>query len=179
MHVWKSLLFNREIPFEKLFSKLLLNFPNLTHFFRLKQADRFCDSSFKQKQLWELLDKRRQQKVYQNQTVCRGMNVLIVGAGPCGLRAAIECALLGAQVVVVDSRDKFTRNNVLHLWKFVIEDLRGLGAKIFMPKFCTGSIEHIVSLTDFKILISVPLLGHPQTSVHFTQNRSCSWCSIL
>ena len=72
-------------------------------------------------------------------------DVLIVGAGPCGLRSAIECALLGAHVVVVDSRDKFTRNNVLHLWKFVIEDLRSLGAKIFMPKFCTGSIEHIVS----------------------------------
>jgi hypothetical protein len=119
---------------------------------KLKEADRFCDSSFKQKQLWGHLDKRRQQKVYQNQTVCRGMNVLIVGAGPCGLRAAIECALLGAHVVVIDSRDKFTRNNVLHLWKFVIEDLRMLGAKVFYPKFCTGSIEHICEfLINFNI----------------------------
>ncbi|KAI6184711.1 F-actin monooxygenase [Aphelenchoides bicaudatus] len=125
---------------------------------KLKQADRFCDSSFKQKQLWDLLDKRRDQKVYQNQTVCRGMNVLIVGAGPCGLRAAIECALLGAQVIVVDSRDKFTRNNVLHLWKFVIEDLRGLGAKLFFPKFCTGSIEHIAIRRLQFILLKVALV---------------------
>lgn len=77
------------------------------------------------------------------------MNVLIVGGGPCGLRAAIECAMLGAHVVVAESRDKFTRNNVLHLWQFVIHDLKALGAKVFMPKFCTGSIEHICKFTIF------------------------------
>ncbi|KAI6238074.1 F-actin monooxygenase [Aphelenchoides fujianensis] len=110
---------------------------------KLKHADRFRDRSSRQRQLWELLDKRREQKVYQNQSVCRGLNVLVVGAGPCGLRAAIECALLGANVVVAESRDKFTRNNVLHLWKFVIEDLKSLGAKLFMPRFCTGDIDHI------------------------------------
>lgn len=83
------------------------------------------------------------------------MNVLVVGAGPCGLRMAIEGALLGANVVVVDGRDKFTRNNVVHLWKFVIEDLKGLGAKIFFPKFCTGSIEHICEF--FKIMLKTDL----------------------
>lgn len=102
--------------------------------FRLKQADRY--TNFKQKQLWDLLDKRRQQKIYENQSVCRGMNVLIIGAGPCGLRTAIELVMLGAHVVVVDSRDKFTRNNVLHLWKFVIEDLRNLGAKVVSINMC-------------------------------------------
>lgn len=43
---------------------------------------------------------------------------------PCGLRAAIECALLGSRVVVLEQRDKFSRNNVLHLWEFVIADLK-------------------------------------------------------
>ncbi|KAI6196371.1 hypothetical protein M3Y94_01100900 [Aphelenchoides besseyi] len=125
---------------------------------KLKLADRFCEKSSKPRQLWELLDKRREQKVYQNQNVCRDMNVLIVGGGPCGLRTAIECALLGANVVVAEGRDKFTRNNVLHLWKFVIEDLKALGAKIFMPRFCTGSIEHICIRKLQFILLKVALV---------------------
>lgn len=68
---------------------------------------------------------------------------LIIGAGPCGLRAAIELAFLGARVVLVEKRDAFSRNNVLHLWPFTIQDLRGLGAKKFYGKFCAGAIDHI------------------------------------
>ncbi|KAE9551592.1 hypothetical protein FO519_005199 [Halicephalobus sp. NKZ332] len=97
----------------------------------------------KAQKLWSLLDKRRNHGEYLKQSPCSKMNVLVIGAGPCGLRAAIEAALLGAKVVVVEQRDKFSRNNVLHLWEFVIQDLKSLGAKIFYPKFCTGSIEHI------------------------------------
>lgn len=69
--------------------------------------------------------------------------ILIIGAGPCGLRTAIECSLLGAKVIVVERREDFTRNNVLHLWPFVIKDLKQLGAKILYPKFCLGNINHI------------------------------------
>ena len=56
---------------------------------------------------------------------------------------AIEGALLGARVVVVEMRDYITRNNVLKLWPFVIDDLKALGAKVFYPQFCTGSLDHI------------------------------------
>lgn len=59
------------------------------------------------------------------------------------MRTAIEAQLLGAKVVVVEKRDRFSRNNVLHLWPFVIHDLRALGAKKFFGKFCAGSIDHI------------------------------------
>ncbi|ESN92086.1 hypothetical protein HELRODRAFT_184518, partial [Helobdella robusta] len=69
--------------------------------------------------------------------------VFIIGCGPCGLRMAIESALLGCQVTVVDKRDGFTRNNVLHLWTFLIHDLKSLAAKQFFGKFCSGSIDHI------------------------------------
>ena len=69
--------------------------------------------------------------------------MLIIGSGPCGLRTAIEVALLGAKAVVVEKRDRFSRNNVLHLWPFLITDLKNLGAKKFFGKFCAGSIEHI------------------------------------
>lgn len=68
---------------------------------------------------------------------------LVVGAGPCGLRAAVELALLGARVVLVEKRTKFSRHNVLHLWPFTIHDLRALGAKKFYGRFCTGTLDHI------------------------------------
>ena len=42
-----------------------------------------------------------------------------------------------------EKRRSFTRNNVLHIWPFVIEDLKMLGCKVFFPKFCTGSMNHI------------------------------------
>ena len=69
--------------------------------------------------------------------------VLIIGAGPCGLRMAVEAALLGAKVTVVEMRDYIARNNVLHLWPLVIHDLKALGARVFSPKFCSGSVEHV------------------------------------
>lgn len=47
------------------------------------------------------------------------------------------------QQVIIEKRDRMSRNNVLHLWPFVIQDLRALGAKKFFGKFCAGSIDHI------------------------------------
>lgn len=46
-------------------------------------------------------------------------------------------------MVVIEKRDSFSRNNVLHLWPYTIHDLRGLGAKKFYGKFCAGAIDHI------------------------------------
>jgi len=74
------------------------------------------------------------------------LQVLIIGAGPCGLRIAIECAFLGARAVIVEKRDRFSRNNVLHLWPYLITDLKNLGAKMFFGKFCAGAIDHISEL---------------------------------
>lgn len=59
------------------------------------------------------------------------------------MRVAIETALLGARVLVVEKRESFSRNNVLHLWPFLIADLKALGAKKFCGKFCAGAIDHI------------------------------------
>ena len=74
--------------------------------------------------------------------------VIIIGGGICGLRVAIETALLGARTVVVEKRDRFSRNNVLHLWPFLITDLKNLGAKKFYGKFCAGAIDHISKLSN-------------------------------
>jgi len=99
-------------------------------------------TSWKCKSLWTKLDKRVDHKDYKNKP-CVKNKVLIIGAGPCGLRTAIEAALLGAYVVVIEKRDRFSRNNVLHLWPFLIVDLKNLGAKKFFGQFCAGAIDHI------------------------------------
>ena len=116
------------------------------------QYDEFYSSlkekltSWKAGALWQLLDARARLPEYENQRACAGKRVLVVGAGPVGLRAAIEAALLGASVDLVEKRDGFTRNNSLHLWPFLITDLRNLGAKKFYGKFASGSIDHICKL---------------------------------
>nr|XP_022904778.1 F-actin-monooxygenase Mical [Onthophagus taurus] len=115
-------------------------------------------NSWKAKPLWKKFDARVNQKCYNRGKSCPNTRVLIIGAGPCGLRSAIEAQLLGAKVVVVEKRDRMTRNNVLHLWPFVIEDLRALGAKKFFGKFCAGAIDHISIRQLQCILLKVALL---------------------
>ncbi|XP_062318252.1 protein-methionine sulfoxide oxidase mical3a isoform X30 [Osmerus eperlanus] len=113
---------------------------------------------WKAKALWAKLDKRANQKEYKKGRACANSKCLIIGAGPCGLRTAIELGFLGAKVVLLEKRDAFSRNNVLHLWPFTIQDLRGLGAKKFHGKFCAGAIDHISIRQLQLMLLKVALL---------------------
>ncbi|XP_004406958.1 PREDICTED: protein-methionine sulfoxide oxidase MICAL3 isoform X1 [Odobenus rosmarus divergens] len=113
---------------------------------------------WKAKALWAKLDKRGSHKDYKKGKACTNTKCLIIGAGPCGLRTAIDLSLLGAKVVVIEKRDAFSRNNVLHLWPFTIHDLRGLGAKKFYGKFCAGAIDHISIRQLQLILLKVALI---------------------
>ncbi|XP_047248878.1 F-actin-monooxygenase mical2b isoform X2 [Girardinichthys multiradiatus] len=115
-------------------------------------------SSWKVKALWTKLDKRAQQKVYNHNKACQGTRCLIIGGGPCGLRTAIELVLLGCKVVMIEKRDTFSRNNVLHLWPYTIHDLRALGAKKFYGKFCAGAIDHISIRKLQLMLLKVSLI---------------------
>ncbi|XP_050955626.1 F-actin-monooxygenase mical2b isoform X2 [Labeo rohita] len=107
---------------------------------------------WKAKGLWGKLDKRASHKEYSKGKACTDTKCLIIGGGPCGFRIAIELALLGAKVVVIEKRDTFSRNNVLHLWPYTIQDLRDLGAKKFYGKFCAGSIDHI-SIRQLQLML--------------------------
>uniref|UniRef100_A0A673GL46 F-actin monooxygenase n=1 Tax=Sinocyclocheilus rhinocerous TaxID=307959 RepID=A0A673GL46_9TELE len=107
---------------------------------------------WKAKGLWGKLDKRVSHKEYSKGKACVDTRCLIIGGGPCGFRTAIELALLGAKVVVIEKRDTFSRNNVLHLWPYTIQDLRDLGAKKFYGKFCAGSIDHI-SIRQLQLML--------------------------
>uniref|UniRef100_UPI0037E8DCCE F-actin-monooxygenase MICAL2 isoform X5 n=1 Tax=Semicossyphus pulcher TaxID=241346 RepID=UPI0037E8DCCE len=115
-------------------------------------------TTWKAKALWSKLDKRTCHKEYKKGQACVGTKCLIIGGGPCGLRTAIELALMGAKVVVIEKRDSFSRNNVLHLWPYTIHDLRGLGAKKFYGKFCAGAIDHISIQQLQLILLKVALI---------------------
>ncbi|XP_070619076.1 F-actin-monooxygenase MICAL2 isoform X4 [Erythrolamprus reginae] len=115
-------------------------------------------TSWKAKALWNKIDKRASHKEYKRGKSCTNTKCLIVGGGPCGLRTAIELAFLGAKVIVIEKRDTFSRNNVLHLWPFTIHDLRSLGAKKFYGKFCAGSIDHISIRQLQLILFKIALL---------------------
>lgn len=109
--------------------------------------------------LWKTYDKLAGLKEYKRSAAGRDLHVLIIGGGPVGLRLSIECALLGLRCTVVEKRDKFSRNNVLHLWPYTIVDLKNLGAKMFYGKFCAGSIDHISKNNLLKKSVSNSLGG--------------------
>ncbi|XP_065325529.1 protein-methionine sulfoxide oxidase mical3b isoform X9 [Pelmatolapia mariae] len=108
--------------------------------------------------LWAKLDRRGAQEEYQRARACSDVTCVIIGAGPCGLRTAVELSFMGARVVLLEKRDSFSRNNVLHLWPFTIHDLRGLGAKKVYGRFCAGSIDHISIRQLQLVLLKVALL---------------------
>ena len=79
-------------------------------------------------------------KIYVNKNICSQHKIF---SFLCPFRTAIETQLLGCRTVVVEARTSFTRNNVLKLWKYLIEDLKMLGVKKLYGKFASGNINHI------------------------------------
>ena len=132
--------------------------------------------------LFKILDQRAALKEYNQQSACRGARVLVVGAGPVGLRAAVEVALLGAKVDLVEKRTSFTRNNVLHLWSFLVHDLKSLGIKKFVGQFGTGGIDHISEFThsnqSYPLLFSLYMYRHLEAAVLSPEGMSTSWSEI-
>lgn len=52
----------------------------------------------------------------------------------------------------MEKRDEFTRNNVIHLWPSVINDMCAFESKRFYGKFCVGSIDHI-SIRQLQLIL--------------------------
>ena len=69
-----------------------------------------------------------------------GTRVVISGAGPVGLRAAVEAALMGMRVHVLEKRDVFSRVNILMLWQPTADDMIAYGGRTFYPKFTNRNI---------------------------------------
>lgn len=118
-----------------------------------------------------------------NERSCKDVNCLIVGAGPVGLRFAIEMSLLGANTAVVEARTGFTRNNVVHLWNSVVTDLKKIGLKYFYNQFGTRDLNHIAierlqsSLMKISLIFGVDIhLGVKyDNSKHPDQDKNRPW----
>ncbi|KAG3234821.1 hypothetical protein PI124_g20128 [Phytophthora idaei] len=114
--------------------------------------------SFPHKQLFKLLDVRFGVDMFKRRP-CVNKRMCIVGAGPVGLRAAIELALLGGKVSVLEKRIKFSRENMFHLWPSVVQDLASLGAKVLFKNFCKSRAYFHVSTRQLQVvLLKVVLL---------------------
>lgn len=94
------------------------------------------------------------------------MRAVVVGAGPVGLRCAIELAMLGLKVDVLERRASFSRLQVLHLWSWVEHDLIDLGVKTIDPSiFAAADYKHVSTCQlQHSLLKIVLLLG---VRVHF------------
>ncbi|KAK7892047.1 hypothetical protein WMY93_024010 [Mugilogobius chulae] len=128
-----------------------------TNFYRCLKA---AVTSWKVKALWTKLDKRAQHKVYEQNTACHGTRCLIIGGGPCGLRTAIELALLGCKVVVIEKRDTFSRNNVLHLWPYTIHDLRASEPRSSMASSALAPLTTSLQLMLLKVSLILGIEIH-------------------
>mmetsp|Transcript_3989 Transcript_3989/g.9085 ORF Transcript_3989/g.9085 Transcript_3989/m.9085 type:complete len:249 (+) Transcript_3989:56-802(+) len=103
----------------------------LERFGRLEQS--LCPSlPFKHQKIFSLL-RARIDRLASTCDTNRTQEVLVSGAGPVGLRAAVECALIGMNVTVIEMRNSFSRANILTLWTKTHADLIGLGAKYYYP----------------------------------------------
>ena len=94
------------------------------------------------------------------------LRAVVVGAGPIGLRCAIELSLLGVTVHVLEARRSFSRLQVLHLWDWVELDLIDLGIKhIDASIFAAADFKHVsTSQLQHSLLKVALLLG---VRVHF------------
>ena len=120
-----------------------LGISHLSGFSYYRKLQEHIDNNLRAKAMWEILNKKSANRVYNQQHTCQNQKIAIIGAGPIGLRMAIEGLLLGAEVHVIEKRISFTRNNVAHLWHFTIEDFKMLGVKKLYGGFCAGNINHI------------------------------------
>lgn len=108
--------------------------------------------------LLQSLESQAAREEYGGNKVAEGKVAVVLGAGPCGLRLALELQMLGATTIVIEKREDMTRNNVLRLWPFVMDDLKRLGVRKLYQKLDLGDINHISIRILQIILLKISLL---------------------
>lgn len=88
----------------------------------------------------------------------RKTSLIVSGAGPCGLRAAVESLLLGIPTLVLDLRTDFSRHNVLKTWQGTVDDLVSLGLATFLPGFKRHGTLHCATKEIQNCLLKAALL---------------------
>jgi hypothetical protein len=84
---------------------------------------------------------------------------LVCGGGPVGFRTAVEAALLGFRVTVVEKRTTFSRANILTFWTETMDDMLGIGARIYCPNIvASGTTKHLGTREVQLVLLKTSLL---------------------
>ena len=84
--------------------------------------------------------------------------VLVCGAGPVGLRAAVELALLGFRVTVIEKRPNFSRANILTFWDETMSDMLALGAKSYFPSLKPTGNQKVLGTRQIQVCLLKTLL---------------------
>eukprot|EP00808_Paulinella_micropora_P018015 g65819.t1 len=108
-------------------------------------------TQFLNKRWFQMLDERLAVTWYMRRPL-RDAKVVVVGGGPAGLRTAVEVAMLGGDITILEKRPDFSRNNILHIWDTSIVDLKALGAQFFDSAFGVRAINHY-SIRELQCLL--------------------------
>ncbi|KAJ3167271.1 hypothetical protein HDU87_001699 [Geranomyces variabilis] len=114
---------------------------------------------------------------------------LISGAGPCGLRAAVELAAIGHDVSLIELRNQFSRHNIIKTWNATIADLTSLGLGLFVPAFQphghlhleTRKIQLVLLKTALMLGVTVQYdaglcgLVDPASDIAASKSNFCAW----
>eukprot|EP00466_Bigelowiella_natans_P021193 jgi/Bigna1/82647/fgenesh1_pg.95_\ len=86
-----------------------------------------------------------------------GRKIFQVGAGVVGIRGAVEFALMGATVTVVEMRTIINRPNILHLWDWSRVDLLMMGMK---SPWISGEMHQHVGTKEYQnVMIRAAILA--------------------
>jgi len=125
--------------------------------------------NFKQKKLFSELEahyRRSQSAASQLGSSCvevGSSSALVCGAGPVGLRVAVEAQMLGFQVTVVEKRSDFSIANIITFWNETMDDMLSLAARTYCPNIVTaGDVRHLGTREVQLVLLKDLLLfgGH-------------------
>jgi hypothetical protein len=139
--------------------------PNTFLFSSLYQVYSSTDLPFKHKKLLDLVRDRWSKTEPERLELMAKVpdpaarSIVVSGAGPCGLRSAIEACVLGMSVTVLERRTTFSRHNILKTWQGTVNDLLGWGLQIFYPNFRPH--DHLLHLGTREmqlVLLKVALL---------------------
>ena len=73
---------------------------------------------------------------------------LIIGCGPAGLRMAIELSLFGNKdIELIDSRDNWSRKQIVAIWNITESDLISFGIRDLIPKFTKNPHKKSIPIT--------------------------------
>jgi len=111
---------------------------------------------FSQRKIFSLLAERRARVAHLRQQ--DRPPLLVAGAGPVGLRSAVEAALLGFPTTIVERRTQVSRHNIIKTWQHTVDDFVGLGAQVFFPGLRAHDVPHLATRVIQLVLLKAALL---------------------